>query len=67
MEISISVPNLADGKTIIRPTIEYNRSVVFLRKYNMTNVYNAKYSRSVVFIKEYIRSVVFTSEYNSLV
>ena len=29
MEISISVPNLADGKTIIRPTIEYNRSTVF--------------------------------------
>ncbi len=44
MEISISVPNLADGKTIIRPTIEYNRSVVFIRKYNMTNVCYAKYS-----------------------
>jgi hypothetical protein len=44
MEISISVPNLADGKTIIRPTIEYNRSVVFIIEYNMTGVYFTKYS-----------------------
>ena len=35
MEISISVPNLAEGKGIVRPVIEYNRYNRILLKINL--------------------------------